>query len=315
MINYYLTKDGATLPIEECCDGCWINVTLPSLDEINFLTKKFNIPEEFFNSALDEEETSHIDTEEDKTLIIIDMPHSETIDDETIYYTTPIGIILTPKNIITVCTKEHLIIRELALNLVKDVNTAHKTQFLLHILYRMATRYLQYINLMERKADTLEKQLRKSMKNEQLVQLLDMQKSFVYFHTSLKSTELTLSKIMRTRNIKLYEEDQDLLEDVMIEIKQAIEMSTVYLNILSETMDAFASVISNNLNNVMRLLAAITLVLSIPTMIFSFYGMNIGEGFAGALPFANNILFPLILSALSIIICILVLFRKPRNKK
>ena len=119
---------------------------------------------------------------------------------------------------------------------------------------------------------------------------------------------------MRTRNIKMYEDDQDLMEDVMIEIKQAIEMSSIYLNILSETMDAFASVISNNLNNVMRLLAAITLVLSVPTMIFSFYGMNIGAE-AGGLPFANNVAVPLIISLVLVIICVIVLFRKPKIKK
>ena len=315
MIKYFLTKDGVTEQVDALQDGCWVNAYAPTNAEIEYLQTTFNLPEEFMRSSLDEEETSHIVTEDDQTLIIIDIPCSDKKGDEVSYYTTPLAIILTKTNVITLCTKQHSVIKEIAKGAVKDINTAHKTQFLLHILFRVATRFLQYINLMQKKSDSIEKKLRLSMRNEELVQLLDMQKAFVYYHTSLKSNELTLSKIMRTRNIKLYEDDQDLMEDVMIEIKQAIEMSSIYLNILSETMDAFASVISNNLNNVMRLLAAITLVLSIPTMIFSFYGMNIGPTEAGNLPFANNIVVPLALSLILVVICIIVLFKKPRIKK
>jgi len=314
MIKYYLTTDGVTEKVDSLVNGAWVNVYAPTNAEIEEIQTTFDLPEEFLRSSLDEEETSHIVTEEDKTLIVLDIPCSDKNGDEVTYYTTPFGIIITKTNIITVCTKNHSVIREIAKGAVKDINTAHKTQFLLHILFRVATRFLQYIHLMQKKSDNLEKKLRKSMRNEELVQLLDMQKAFVYFHTSLKSNELTLSKIMRTRNIKMYEDDQDLMEDVMIEIKQAIEMSSIYLNILSETMDAFASVISNNLNNVMRLLAAITLVLSVPTMIFSFYGMNIGAE-AGGLPFANNVVVPLVISLVLVLICVIVLFAKPKIKK
>ncbi len=315
MINYYLTVDGVTAPIEKHCDGCWVNVSSPSNEEVHYLSTTFSLPEEFLRSSLDEEETSHIVTEDDMTLIIIDIPYSETNADGINYFTLPLGIIMTPTNIITVTTKDNAVIREMADGAVKGINTMHKAQFLLYILYRMATRFLQYINLMERRADWLEKQLRKSMRNKELVQLLDMEKSFVYFHTSVKSNEVTLSKIMRNRNIKLYEDDQDLLEDVMIEIKQAIEMSSIYLNILSGTMDAFASLISNNLNIVMRILAAITIILSIPTMIFSFYGMNIGEGQMGGLPLGETVVFPLVLSAILTVICTVLLFWRPRGRK
>ena len=154
-------------------------------------------------------------------------------------------------------------------------------------MLRVATRYLQFLKQIDKLSSSLEKQLRKSMKNKELIQLLDIQKSLVYFSTSLKADETTLEKLMRGRYIKLYEDDQDLLEDVLIEIKQAIEMSSIYLNILSGTMDAFASVISNNLNIVMKVLASITIVISIPNIIAGFYGMNVA-----GLPLAQFWWFP-----------------------
>ena len=159
--------------------------------------------------------------------------------------------------------------------MLKGVMTNLKTHFVLHIMLRMATKYLQYLKQIDKISDHVERELRKSMKNQELIQLLDIEKSLVYFSSSLKADEVTLEKIMRGRYIKLYDEDQDLLEDVLIEIKQAIEMSSIYLNILSGTMDAFASVISNNLNIVMKVLASITLIISIPTVISGLYGMNV----------------------------------------
>ena len=156
--------------------------------------------------------------------------------------------------------------------MLKGVMTNLKTHFVLHIMLRMATKYLQYLKQIDKISDHVERELRKSMKNQELIQLLDIEKSLVYFSSSLKADEVTLEKIMRGRYIKLYDEDQDLLEDVLIEIKQAIEMSSIYLNILSGTMDAFASVISNNLNIVMKVLASITLIISIPTVISGLYG-------------------------------------------
>lgn len=191
------------------------------------------------------------------------------------YSTLPIGILVTKTNVITVCLRENPIISEFSEGVVKGVQTELRTQFVLRIMLRVATRYLQFLKQIDKLSSSLEKQLRKSMKNKELIQLLDVQKSLVYFSTSLKADETTLEKLMRGRYIKLYEEDQDLLEDVLIEIKQAIEMSSIYLNILSGTMDAFASVISNNLNIVMKVLASVTIVISIPNIIAGFYGMNV----------------------------------------
>ena len=164
---------------------------------------------------------------------------------------------------------------EFSEGLVKGVQTNLKTRFVLYLMLRIAAKYLQYLKQIYRISDQVELELRRSMRNTELLQFMDIQKSLVYFSSSLKGNELTMEKIMRGRVIKLYEEDQDLLEDVLIEVKQAIDMSITQLNILSNSMDAFASMISNNLNMVMKVLASLTLIVSIPTVISGLYGMNV----------------------------------------
>ena len=308
MISYYKTINGRIEKIDERQDGCWINVIAPSAKEIDELQEVYHVEPEFIRSSLDEEETSHIENEDGQTLIIVDVPFVEKVSDNIIYSTMPVGIIITKTDIITISLKDNPVICEFSGGVVKNVQTTLHTQLVLHILLRMATRYLQYLKQIDKHSIFLETRLRKSMKNKELIQLLDIEKSLVYFQTSLKSNLTTLQKILKGRYIRLYDEDQDLLEDVLIEIKQAIEMSDIYMNILTGTMDAFASLISNNLNIVMKILTSITILLSIPTMIFSFFGMNIGAG--ANIPWSANILFPLILSlGLSAVVGI-ILYKK-----
>lgn len=305
MIHYYKTINGRIRQQEELEGGCWVNVVNPDEREINDLIRIFSLEPDFLRAALDEEESSRIETEDGNTLIIIDAPVAEKSDSGVSYSTIPMGILVTAENVITVCLKESAILSEFAEGVVKGVQTSLKTQFVLHLILRVATRYLQFLKQIDKLSSSLEKQLRKSMKNKELIQLLDVQKSLVYFSTSLKSDETTLEKMMRGRYIKLYEEDQDLLEDVLIEIKQAIEMSNIYLNILSGTMDAFASVISNNLNIVMKVLASVTIVISIPNIIAGFYGMNV-EG----LPLAQFFWFPIVLALALMAIVGFILHKK-----
>jgi magnesium transporter len=208
------------------------------------------------------------------------------------YNTMPLGVILTSENVITVCLKQNEVLDEISRGIVRGVYTGLRSHFVLHIMLRMATKFLQNLKQIDKMSDQVELELRKSMKNKELIQLLEVEKSLVYFSASLKSNESTLEKIMRGRIVKLYEEDKELLEDVLIEIKQAIEMSGIYLNILSGTMDAFASVISNNLNIVMKVLASITLIMSIPTVISGFYGMNMRPH----IPFSDVMWFPFVIS-------------------
>ncbi len=313
MLKFYKTEENAIKETEKIEAGCWVSAVSPTESEISMLESELGIDRDFIRSALDEEETSRIENEEDQTLIVIDYPVAEkpenkgkkhqSCDDDTIsYYTMPMSIILTDRNVITVSLKENSIVEDFANNVVKNVKTQFKTRFIFSILLRIAGKYLQCLKQIDKISSYVENQLHKSMKNRELIQLLGLEKSLVYFSTSLKSTETVLEKILRGRIIKLYDEDQDLLEDVIIEVKQAIEMSNIYSNILSNTMDAFASFISNNLNIAMKVLTIITIVMAVPTMVFSFYGMNVG-----GLPFADNIYIPLAISAVLALIAGIVL--------
>ena len=274
MITYYKTVGDRIEEVKECEQGCWINCIAPEDDEVQYLLDTFKIPPELMRSALDEEESSHIDSEEGTTLIIIDAPVVEKADTNVTYSTMPIGIMITDKNVITVALRENTVLSEFSEGVVKNVITAYKAHFVLHIMLRMATKYLLYLKQIDKINNRIERELRRSAQNKELHQLLDIEKSLVYFSSSLKANELTLEKIMRGRIIKLYDEDQDLLEDVLIEIKQAVDMAAIHLNILTGTMDVFASIISNNLNVIMKIQASLTLLVSVPTVISGFYGMK-----------------------------------------
>lgn len=290
MLRIFKTVENAITEVDEVEAGCWISAVAPTEAEISKLETELSIDRDFIRSALDEEESSRIETEEDQTLIVLDYPVAEKGDDEDekvfTYSTMPMGIIITESNVITVCLKENQILEDFANGVVKNVKTQFKTRFVFCLMLRIAAKYLQFLKQIERIFNHVQKQLHKSMKNKSLIQLLGLQKSLVYFSTSLKSTETVLEKLLRGRVIKLYDEDQELLEDVLVEVKQAIETSNIYSNILSNTMDAYANVISNNLNQAMKTLTVLTIVLEIPTIVFSFYGMNVA-----GLPFPGTPIF------------------------
>ena len=282
MLEFYKTFDNVTKRIDQPEPGCWINAVSPDEEEVDYLVHTIGVLPEFVKSSLDEEESSHIDYDDDEnqTLIIVDYPSAEdredTYDENTLQYTTlPLGVVIMKGYVITISLYENLNIEDMAHGVVRGVRTDMKTRFLLLLLLRISQRFLIYLRQIDRLSSKTEQKLHQSMKNEELIQMLGLEKSLVYFSTSLKTDEITLNKIMRGKLIKLYEEDQDLLEDVLIEIHQAIEMCNIYSNILSGTMDAFASVISNNLNIVMKVLTVITIVMAIPNIIFGFYGMNV----------------------------------------
>ena len=199
----------------------------------------------------------------------MDIPSIEERNDKDWYVTIPMGIITTEEVIITVCLEETPVLGAFMDGRVRDFHTYMKTRFILQVLYKNASLFLQYLRIIDKKSGVIEEKLHKSTKNRELIELLELEKSLVYFTTSLRSNEVVLEKLMRNEKIKKYPEDTDLLEDVIIENKQAIEMANIYSGILSGTMDAFASVISNNLNIVMKFLATITIVMSIPTMVSS----------------------------------------------
>ncbi len=290
MVAVYKYIENKMTAIDEMQPDCWINLVAPSEEEIDRVSQNLNIDRAFVSAALDEEETSRIEVEDGRTLIIIDVPIIEKSDGIAAYATLPLGIIVTEDNIVTICLKETPTLREFTDGMVKEANPSLKTRFIFTIFLRAANRFLQYLRDINKLSSNIERQLYKSQRNKELIQLLDLEKSLVYFTTSLKADELTLNKILRGRIIKLYEDDQDLLEDVLIEIKQAMEMADIYSSILSGMMDAFASVISNNLNVIMKTLTSVTILITIPNVIYGFFGMNFFEG-----P-VTNWWFPLALS-------------------
>lgn len=276
MIKIYKTIDGKIQEIESIERNSWINMVNPTEEELQFITKELAVEPDFLRAALDEEEISRVELEDNnQALITIDVPVIQKDTKMVLYTTIPVGIIQTEENIITVCLRDNTLIDDFAKGRVKNVFTNLKTRFVFQILYRVASRFLVYLRHINRMSTDIERQLHISMKNKELIQLLDLEKSLVFFSTSLKANQSVLEKLERGRIIKLYEEDKELLEDVLIEVQQAIEMSNIYANILSGTMDAFASIISNNLNIVMKILTSLTILMAIPTMISSFFGMNV----------------------------------------
>lgn len=274
MITYYKTIDGHMEKLNEYEKDCWVNCVEPTETEMDRLIEELNVEPEILRAALDEEESSHIDTEDDNTLLIIDIPVVKRHEKNLSYMTLPLAFIITHDNIITVSIRDNPIIAEFEEGVVKCVNTLFKTQFILRMMERATAKYLQYLKQIDRILHRVEQELRKNMRNKQLLQLLEIEKSLVYFSASLKSNDTTMQKIRRGRLVKMYDDDKELLEDILIEMRQAIDMSAIHLNILSSTMDTFSSVISNNLNIVMKTLTSITLIMSIPTIISGFYGMN-----------------------------------------
>lgn len=254
--------------------GSWINIIAPSDEELILISKKTGVPLSFLKAPLDDEETSRIDIEDNCLLVIVDIPFTEMEDNSLTYDTYPLAIIHTDKQIITVCLKNSRILTDFINSKIKSFFTFKKSRFILQILSRISNSYLVYLRQIDKKSLMIEKRLHKSMKNRELIQLHSLEKSLVYFSTSLKANEITLEKMLKLDLMQKYEEDQDVLEDVIIENKQAIEMTEIYSNILASTMDFFASVISNNLNIVMKVLASVTILMAIPTVIGGIFGMN-----------------------------------------
>ena len=271
--------------VNEIQEGCWVALSDPTASELLAISTEYGIDIEDLRAPLDEEERSRIEVEDDYTLILVDIPVIEERNDKEWYGTIPLGIILTDKLIFTVCLEETPILTAFMDGRVRNFFTYKKTRFILQILYKNATMFLHYLRIIDKKSEVIEKNLHESQKNYELIELLELEKSLVYFTTSLRSNEVVLERLLKSESIKKYPEDTDLLEDVIIENKQAIEMANIYSGILNGMVDAFASIISNNLNIVMKFLATVTIVMSIPTMIFSAYGMNVaGTG----MPFADS---------------------------
>lgn len=303
MIKVYKTTAG-NLEEKETVDltepNIWVCMVSPSQDEIEQIIETFDIPKDFIEDPLDENESPRMEREDDKTLLIIQTPYFQGEEEGDIeFITVPLGIILTEKCIITVSSREDDVLQNFFRGRVKNFSTAKRNRLILQILSRTATVYLNYLKRISRTTNKIEAQLEDSMNNERLMDFLDLQKSLVYFATSLRSNEAVMEKLTRMGMFTKYEDDKDLLEDLIIDNKQALEMTSIHANILRSTMDAFASMISNNLNKVMKFLTSVTIILMLPTLISSIYGMNI------QLPFARSSFAFFILMGASIVLSLI----------
>ena len=274
MFKIYNTnmETNITEETKEFTRGNWINMVSPSDEEIKKVCESVNIQEDFIRYALDPEEKARIDIEDDDNtiLFIIDTPIMEIESGAKVYSTMPIGVIFVRDDyIITVSLNKNPIMEDLTKKKIKNIISYKKSRMLLQIFYSNAEMFLNLLKKINKETEIAENVLKNSMKNKELLKLLSLEKGLVYFTTSLKSNEVVMEKTMRGNLIKLYDEDEDILEDAIIENKQAIEMAGIYRDILNGTMDAYASIISNNLNGVMKYLTSITIILAKPTMIAS----------------------------------------------
>jgi magnesium transporter len=274
MITICKTTEHGLEVVPELCKGCWINAVDPSPNEITWL-QKLSLPEEFIHYPLDVDERARIEREDGNILIVVRLPSAEAPTADVPFTTHAVGIVLAGQYILTISKRDNEILQELARGRVKDLSTAKRNRFILRFLLNTASKYLSYLREINRAVDHLEDQLQMSLRNRELLGLLKYQKSLVYFTTALKSNELMMERLQRSQHFAAYPDDTDLLEDVLTENQQAIEMTNIASNILSSMMDAFASIISNNMNTVMKFLASMTIVLTLPVLVASLFGMNV----------------------------------------
>ena len=274
MLNIYRNTPEGLQTLENPSNGCWIKATDPNQEEIDKL-KTWGIEPELITYSLDQDEMARVERDEGYTVLLLRIPHFQGETHDIPYSTIPLGIIIKDNLIVTICRHDSHITRILTDGKYRGFKTAKRYRFVLYVLLETATRYLTYLREINRAVDHVEDQLQKSTRNRELLQLLKYQKSLVYFTTALHSNEVMMERLQRMRMFNQYDEDEELLEDVITENQQAIQVSNINAEILAGLMDAFASIISNNLNVVMKALAAITIVINIPAIVAAFYGMNV----------------------------------------
>ncbi len=307
MINIYTTDSNRKFKeLKNLQKGCWIDLINPSNEEINDISEKTNTDLDLLMKLTDDEELPRIEVGDNATLIVVDTPYITDTRYKHKYNTDPLGIIINNDGyFITISLKKQALLNDFKNNRVKDFDIKKKTKFVIQILLKTAGIYQKELTSINNYINKKEKTLYKSTDNKELIDLLNIEKTLVYFSTSLKANDVVLEKLSKGNVIPMYEEDRDLMEDAMIENKQAIEMANIYREILTSMTDTYATIISNNLNDVMKFLAGITIVFSIPTMVASFIGMNVPLGKMGASSY-SFILLIIFSFVLSIIIAIIL---------
>lgn len=311
MVKYYRTDDQVIHEQEKVDDGVWVQMIQPTLAESQEVADMLNVDIEDIQAALDEEESSRIELQDGYTLILVDIPTTEIRHEKQSYTTIPLGIILTKDVIVTICTENTPVLQNFTRGRVKEFSTKKKLRFVYQILYRTASMYQSNLRTIDKKRTEIEERVGKNTEDVDLIDLHELESTLVYFATSLRANGVVLDRLTRYKRLEQYPEDKELLGDVIVENRQAIEMTSIYRDIINGTRELLSSVIDNRLNNVMKYLTSITIVMAIPTVISGIYGMNVNEKW---MPFANVPHGFLIICVLTFLICLITLWILKRKK-
>jgi magnesium transporter len=311
MIRIFKTEDGAMHEKEEMQPGCWIALTNPTASEILEIADACQIDPDHLKAPLDEEERSRIEAEDEYTLILVDIPAIEIRHDQRTYTTIPLGIILTQDIIVTVCTEDTPVLQNFVRSRVKEFSTKKKLRFVYQILYRTAAIYQANLRIIDKRRTEIEERVGSDTDDSDLINLHELESTLVYFATSLRANGVVLDRLTRYKRLEQYPEDKELLDDVIVENRQAIEMTTIYRDIINGTRELMSSLLDNRLNNVMKYLTSITIVMAIPTVISGIYGMNVNENW---MPFANTPHGFLIICIITLLICVITMLFLRKKK-
>lgn len=311
MIKYFMTDNQVIHEEERLQGGVWVQMISPSQQECESLAETLNVDIDDIKAALDEEESSRIELQDGYTLILVDIPTTEIRHDKQSYTTIPLGIILTQDIIVTVCTEDTPVLKNFVQNRVKEFSTKKRLRFVYQILYRTATIYQMNLRIIDKRRTEIEERIGEHTEDVDLIDLHELESTLVYFATSLRANGVVLDRLTRYKRLEQYPEDKELLGDVIVENQQAIEMTSIYRDIINGTRELMSSVIDNRLNNVMKYLTSITIVMAIPTVISGIYGMNVDERW---MPFADTPHGFLIICVLTLLICIITMFVLRKKK-
>lgn len=311
MINIYRTDNRIISEIDQFDTGAWVKLTAPSLEECAEISDRFHMDIADVRAALDDEESSRINLEDEYTLILVDIPSAEMRNNRHSYTTIPLGILIAEDVVITVCAEETAVLRSFVEQRVRDFSTKKQMRFTYQILYNACMVYQSLLRSIDRKRTEIEERIDQNTEDVDLIDLHELESNLVYFATSLRANGVVLDRLTRYGRLRQYSEDQELLEDVIIENRQAIEMTQIYRDIINGTRELMSTVINNRLNNVMKYLAAITIVMSIPTIISGLWGMNVGGKW---MPFSSTPHGFVIICVITLLLCIVVMLWLRKKK-
>lgn len=311
MIRYFKTDNQRIHEENKVTDGVWVQMIQPTLEECEKIADLVNVDIEDLQAALDEEESSRIELQDGYTLILVDIPTTEIRHEKQTYTTIPLGIILSQDVIVTVCTDDTPVLQNFIDNRVREFSTKKRLRFVYQILYNTASNYQMNLRVIDKKRTEIEERIGRSTEDVDLIDLHELESTLVYFATSLRANGVVLDRLTRYKRLEQYPEDKELLGDVIVENRQAIEMTSIYRDIINGTRELMSSVIDNRLNNVMKYLTSITIVMAIPTVISGIYGMNVDEKW---MPFADTPHGFLIICVLTLLICIITLLFLRKKK-